>query len=93
MFARACPSRPPLTAGCGDDSTTSPDGGTGSRSGYSFESRFTAGEESVAHGGQTTRQVLLADLQGEMFRLAEGVRGGTIDPTDVDEEGEVASAA
>lgn len=80
---------PLLSGACGDDSAMSPDGGTGSRSGYSFESRFNAGEESVAHGGQTTRQILLADLQAEMVRLAEGVRDGTIDPTEVDEEGEV----
>ncbi len=77
------------TAACGDDSAVGPDGGAGVRSGYSFESRFTPGAESVAHGGQTTRQVLVTDLASEMGRLAEGVRDGTIDPTDVDEEGEV----
>jgi len=77
------------TTACGDDSAVTPDGGAGVRSGYSFESRFTPGAESVDHGGQTTRQVLLADLGTEMERLAEGVRDGTIDPTDVDEEGEV----
>ncbi|MBW2463766.1 MAG: DUF4856 domain-containing protein [Deltaproteobacteria bacterium] len=77
------------TAACDDDSTVAPDGGAGVRSGYSFESRFTPGAESVSHGGQTTRQILLTDLASEMVRLAEGVRDGTIDPTDVDEEGEV----
>ncbi len=41
------------------------------------------------HTGQTTRQILLADLVAEMRRLSAGVRDGTVEPTTVDEPGEV----
>lgn len=56
---------------------------------YSFSSRFKAGESSVNHVGQTTRQVLIIDLVSVIEEISEQTLGGTIDPTTVDEEGEV----
>ena len=66
-----------------------PDGGGGDEPTYAFESRFNPSESSVNHAGQTTRQILLADLIAEMRRLSAGVRDGSVEPTTVDEVGEV----
>lgn len=56
---------------------------------YLFDSRYVDGESSVAHGGQTTRHILVLDLTGEMARISAGVLDGTISPDQFDEGGEV----
>jgi hypothetical protein len=71
--------------------STLPDGGGGETPTYWFDSRFAPGENSVEHPGQTTRQLLVLELVTEMERLSEGVLDGSIEPTMVDEPGEVTS--
>lgn len=68
--------------GCGDnDSGAGPDSGPGVDAGdqpdgggtadvYAFESRFTAGESSVAYSGQALRQVLMSDLNAYISELS-----------------------
>jgi hypothetical protein len=90
-----------LGMGCGDDDGVTDggmtdggmaDGGStdgGAMGGYRFPSRFDPAMSSVDYGGQVSRHVLLADLVGEMERIDEGVRTGSLAPTMVDEPGEV----
>jgi len=74
-----------LAAACGDDGGE----GSGNTSTYTFDSAFDPGQSSVNHEGQTTRQILLIALIDEMQRISDGVLDGSLDPTDVDEPGEV----
>lgn len=71
-------------AACGDDGAGAP-----ARTAYRFDSRFEPGQSSVDHAGQTTRQILLIDLIGEMERLSEGLLAGSLPAEQVDEPGEV----
>ncbi len=74
----------------GHDGSTVPDGSLNEPpTTYTFASRFNAEASGVNHTGQTTRQILIIDLVGLMESLAEGVVGGSVDPSTVDEEGEV----
>ncbi len=56
---------------------------------YVFESRFTPGESSVNYRGQTTRSVLIRGLVDEMKKISLDAQSGSLEPTAVDEPGEV----
>lgn len=77
--------------GGGDvDAGEETDGGVGGPpEQYVFGSRFAAGESSVAHAGQTARNVLIQALDAEIKAISVGVLDGSLDPTLVDDEGEV----
>lgn len=58
--------------GAGGDGGDTPD----VPSTYAFESRFVAGESSVAYGGQILRHVLIADLDAFISGLGDAIDGG-----------------
>ncbi len=62
-------------AGCGDESETptpEPGGGTSTPlTTYTFESRFSPGESSVAYSGQTARHIHIEDLKAYIGRWTD----------------------
>lgn len=67
-FAPAC------TDGSADESSGQDEtGGDPVPSVYEFESRFVAGESSVAYSGQTMRQVLVASMVAEIDKINEEI--------------------
>lgn len=77
-------------AACGDDDAANgPNGGTGNGSGnlnvpdtYAFQSRFAAGESSVAYDGQVARQVMIEELIGRLDGLTEELDTGARVPAE-----------
>lgn len=52
---------------------------------YTFESKFVAGQSSLAYDGQIARHVLIIELQGYIQGLSDLIDGGTFEPTDEDQ--------
>ncbi|MEM6955004.1 MAG: DUF4856 domain-containing protein [Myxococcota bacterium] len=65
-----------VTPETGTPETGTPDGGMADPLVYAFESRFEAGESSIAYSGQTTRHTLLDDLTSEVINLARSIEEG-----------------
>lgn len=85
-----------MLAACGEDGDSNNQAGPDMTPGelvvpttYTFESKFEAGQSSVAYDGQIARHVLIIELQRYIQGLSAQIDGGTFAPT---EDGQVMAA-